>query len=137
MDVCLVAGTRTKQDAPTRAEALYDSALFRKSRRYARARFDRWHILSARYGLVDPDRTIEPYDVTLEGLAEPARRAWSLLVLHALLARTEPGASITILAGDDYREFLEPELEERGYTVHVPLEGLRIGEQLNWLEERT
>lgn len=136
MDVCLVAGTRTKRDTAARAEKLYESALFRKSRRYARARCDRWYILSARYGLVEPGRRVEPYDITPEGLSETALRAWSLLALHALLDRTEPGDSITILAGDDFREFLEPELESRGYDVSVPLAGRRIGEQLQWLEER-
>lgn len=136
MDVCLVAGTRTKRDGARRAEELYDSALFHKSRRYARAHFDRWYILSARYGLVDPDRIIEPYDVTLEGMAEAARMAWSLLILRAVLRRAKADDAITLLAGDDYREFLVPELEARGYTVHVPLAGMRIGEQLRWLDDR-
>ncbi|MCE2939855.1 MAG: DUF6884 domain-containing protein [Armatimonadota bacterium] len=40
----------------------------------------------------------------------------------------------TILAGDRYREFLAPMLQARGVQVDVPMQGLRIGEQLRWLD---
>lgn len=40
----------------------------------------------------------------------------------------------TILAGDRYREFLTPMLQARGMRVDVPMQGLRIGEQLRWLD---
>lgn len=42
----------------------------------------------------------------------------------------------TILAGDRYREFLTPMLQARGVQVDVPMQGLRIGEQLRWLDRR-
>ena len=41
--------------------------------------------------------------------------------------------SVTFLAGRRYREFLEPSLRSRGLVVSIPIEGLRIGEQLRWL----
>ena len=41
--------------------------------------------------------------------------------------------SVVFLAGQRYREFLEPSLRSRGLVVSVPMEGLRIGEQLRWL----
>ena len=43
-------------------------------------------------------------------------------------------APTTILAGDRYREFLTPMLQARGVQVDVPMQGLRIGEQLRWLD---
>lgn len=42
----------------------------------------------------------------------------------------------TILAGDRYREFLTPMLQARGVQVDVPMQGLRIGEQLRWLDRQ-
>ncbi|HRD31848.1 MAG TPA: hypothetical protein PLB31_02165 [Fimbriimonadaceae bacterium] len=42
----------------------------------------------------------------------------------------------TILAGDRYREFLTPRLLARGVQVDVPMQGLRIGEQLRWLDRQ-
>jgi hypothetical protein len=40
------------------------------------------------------------------------------------------------LAGHRYREFLTPLLLERNVSVQVPMQGLRIGEQLSWLGSR-
>ena len=40
---------------------------------------------------------------------------------------------MVFLAGERYREFLARHLASRGVEVSVPMEGLRIGEQLSWL----
>ena len=45
---------------------------------------------------------------------------------------------VNILAGKRYREFLVPKLRDYDdVNICVPMEGLRIGEQLRWLNERT
>ena len=41
--------------------------------------------------------------------------------------------TVVFLAGQRYREFLRASLRSRGLSVSVPMEGLRIGEQLGWL----
>lgn len=40
---------------------------------------------------------------------------------------------VVFLAGQRYREFLADHLKSRGIVVEVPMEGLRIGQQLSWL----
>ena len=45
-----------------------------------------------------------------------------------------PDASlIVVLAGQRYREFLMDYLVGRAATVHVPMAGMRNGQQLSWL----
>jgi hypothetical protein len=44
---------------------LYVSSLFMGRRRFVEASCDRWFILSALHGGVDPDEVIEPYDESL------------------------------------------------------------------------
>jgi len=41
--------------------------------------------------------------------------------------------AVQFLAGERYRELLVPLLREAGLEIHIPMEGLRIGEQLAWL----
>ncbi len=41
---------------------------------------------------------------------------------------------VVIFAGQRYREYLEGYLRLRFNSVTVPMEGLRIGQQLNWLK---
>jgi hypothetical protein len=42
---------------------------------------------------------------------------------------------VVMIAGARYREFLIEPLRRRGIVVEAPLEGLRRGEQLNWLSK--
>ena len=44
---------------------MYISDLFIKARRYVETHYDKWFILSAKYHLVEPETSMEPYDETL------------------------------------------------------------------------
>ncbi len=135
-DLCLVSCVKTKLPGRARAKELYVSDWFLKARAVIEAEGWPWRILSAKYGLVDPDAVIEAYEKTLNEMRKDERVEWS----HKVMAALDPGlvdvGSVVIFAGEKYREFLAPALLERGITVHVPMEGLRSGEQLAWLNER-
>ncbi|MBI4544827.1 MAG: hypothetical protein HY703_06515 [Gemmatimonadetes bacterium] len=133
--ICLVACTRRKLDRRARAGELYTTPYFRKCRDFAVSRFDRWYILSAKHALLDPERWIDPYDVTLAGKPLRERTRWAQRVAQALARRAQPGDHVTLLAPAAYREFLVPALRQRGYRVELPLAGLRFGEQLRWLDQ--
>ena len=93
-----------------------------------------WFILSAKHGLVHPDAEIAPYDETLNNMPVAARRGWAKRV-NSQLAETLPNVDeVVIFAGRRYREFIERQLRARFTSVEVPMEGLRIGEQLRWLK---
>jgi hypothetical protein len=96
---------------------------------------DRWFILSALHGLVDPSRVLEPYDRTLKDASAAERRAWSARVVGDL-KRTLGNLGDVIFevhAGTEYREFgLRQGLEREGATIEVPARGLRMGEQLSF-----
>ena len=57
-------------------------------------------------------------------------------VQRQLLEVIPPGAEVILLAGLRYRKDIQPFLQERGFSVAVPLEGMKIGEQLHWLKEQ-
>ena len=135
-NLCLVSCVKKKLPGRASAKELYDSNWFRKARALVEAEGWPWRILSAKYGLVDPDTVIEPYEKTLNAMRRNERVEWSRKVMSALDPRLAGVDSVVIFAGEKYREFLTPELRKRGITVHVPMEGLRSGEQLVWLNER-
>ena len=91
-----------------------------------------WFVLSAKHGLVHPDEVISPYDLTLNTMLVVDRRTWARRVLTELEPYLYGVESVVFLAGQRYREFLEASLRSRGLSVSVPMEGLRIGEQLGW-----
>jgi hypothetical protein len=133
--VVLVACVGHKLDHAAPAARLYRSPWFRKARRYAELVADRWWILSARHGLVAPDEVIAPYDETLRRMSVDQRREWARQVMEQLAPLTDSAQDeVIILAGRAYREFLIMWLVTfLGYTVSVPMEGLGIGRQLQWL----
>jgi cytoplasmic iron level regulating protein YaaA (DUF328/UPF0246 family) len=133
--VALVSCVKKKQSSAAPARDLYLSHLFRGLRRYAESHADVWYILSAEHGLLKPDQVIEPYERTLNTMPKRDRTAWAERVRQQLLEILPANAEVTLLAGLRYREGIETFLREQGFTVSVPLEGLKIGEQLQRLKQ--
>lgn len=132
--VALVSCVKQKRGSASTARDLYLSQLFRGLRHYAELHADVWYILSAEHGVLHPDRVVEPYECTLIAMPKQERVAWAKHVLQQLLDILPADAEIILLAGLRYREDIEPFLRNRGFSVSVPLEGLRIGEQLQHLK---
>ncbi|MBA3891656.1 MAG: hypothetical protein H0X64_14115 [Gemmatimonadaceae bacterium] len=134
--IAMVACARTKRAQSTIARDLYVSDLFSKARAYAEANSADWYILSAKHGAIHPQTVIEPYDMTLNTMGAAEREAWAARVLAQLDDVIQSGDTALFLAGQRYREGLIPDLKARGVQVEVPMEGLPIGAQLQWLARR-
>ncbi len=131
--VGLVGCVKAKRTTVSPAEDLYVSTLFAGRRRYVERTCDQWFVLSAKHGLLEPTAPVEPYDETLKTKGRLERRRWSESVLEQLDAALGDvaGATFEVHAGAEYREHgLTTGLLARGAHVEVPVEGLRIGEQL-------
>lgn len=59
-----------------------------------------WFILSAKHGLLDPERMTEPYDKTLNTMGAVERREWAETVMDALHPRLAGVRSVVIFAGE-------------------------------------
>lgn len=132
-DLCLVSCVSVKRSAAAPASDLYVSPWFRKARACIEVLGCPWYILSAKHGLLDPSATIDPYDETLKAMRVDRRRIWARGVIADLAPRLAGVDVVTLFAGMAYREFLEPELRGRGVELHVPMQGMGIGQQLSWL----
>lgn len=127
--VILIACSAGKLDHPAPAKNLYTGELFKKSKAYAEATGRPYYILSARYGFLEPDKTIPPYNFTLKSLRQRERQAWATRVVDSIVWQVPAGSTITILAGNDYAEPLESILTRTGFAINRPLKGLGIGQQ--------
>lgn len=131
--VYLVSCVSRKRASPALAKDLYVSDWFLKARRYVEATGCPWFILSAKYGLVAPERVIAPHEQMLNTVGVATRRAWAIQVQAQMAEQLPATGRIVVLAGRRYREFLMDYLACRAGVVEVPAAGLRIGEQLSWL----
>jgi DGQHR domain-containing protein len=132
-DIGLVGCSKRKLPRAAPARDLYASPLFRLAARYCTLACDRWFVLSARHGLVEPAEVIEPYDVTLRGLGRADRQAWATRVLGQLQQRGLLGAGHHFLlhAGAACTDPLA-----RLLGAEQPLQGLGIGQRLSWYRRR-
>jgi len=132
--IALVSCVKQKRTSAAPARDLYVSELFRGLRRYAEARAGAWYILSAEHGLLRLDQVVAPYERTLNTMRKPERLAWAAQVQRQLLDVLPPSAEVILLAGARYRENIEPFLRGKGYEVSVPLQGMALGKQLQYLK---
>jgi hypothetical protein len=113
---------------PNKARDAYSSPYFRDNRRYAEKFGDRWLILSAKYGFIDPNFVIPgAYEVTFkkrtprpigdEALAEQVR--------VKRLASTYD--LVEVIGGSDYAERVRRAFDGTGIRVTAPIEGLSLG----------
>ena len=128
----LVSCVSAKRGNVAPAKDLYVSPWFVKARRYIGRTEAPWFILSAEYGLVSPEEPLAPYERTLNNMSVAARRAWAQRVRDQMDILLPSVSRIVVFAGARYREYLMDYLRTRAAIVEVPLEGLRIGEQLAW-----
>ena len=127
--IVLVSCAKSKRSRQSQARDLYCSPLFKAQREYAEAISDQWFILSAKHGLLEPDRQIAPYEKTLKGAPAADKKAWTYRVWADLQRRTTSSDLIVITAGEDYCHYLIPLMEERGHQVQRPLQGWGMGFQ--------
>ena len=132
--IVLISCVSKKLDRKSSAENIYISPLFKKNLTYAKSlNPSEIYILSAEHGLLKLTDEIEPYDKTLNNMRSNEIKEWSKKVIYELKSLTDlEKDEFTFLAGEKYRKFLIPELS----NVKIPMKGLKIGKQLQWLTKQ-
>ena len=132
--VVLISCVSKKLHHKSKAQDLYVSPLFKKNLQYAKSlNPDKIFILSAKYGLLRLNEEIEPYDKTLNKMRSKEIKEWANYVLNQLKKSNDlENDEFIFLAGYNYRKFLLTHIKH----YNIPMQGLRIGKQLQWLTKR-
>lgn len=145
--IALVGCGKQKREAGKEyyAKDLYTSSYFSLKRRNSETYADRWYILSAKHGLINPHLPIRPYDVSMRDLGPVETEEWAKRVVSDLFARgvefEDSGAeALAVFAGKDYYEPILRELDRREeefpLPVVLPFDGLGFHEQMAYLSEQ-
>ena len=140
VDLVLIGCVKTKLEGRHKAKNLFISPLFIGRRARAEAVGAPWFVLSAKFGLLAPDREVDTYDVSLNNASTAERRLWSARVLEQLRDSfgSVAGKTVEVHAGASYRKFgLVQGLKAQGAEVIIPLEHARQGEQLAWYSKQS
>ncbi len=130
--IVLISCSAKKKNYPTQAKDLYDSPLFKYSLKYAETlKPDAIRILSAKYGLLNPEEKIKPYELTLKKMKKEEKIAWAQKVLNQIKKEFDiENTEFIILAGKEYYTYLLPHFKH----WKLPLKGLGIGQRIAWLK---
>ena len=132
MRIALISCSKEKKDYTCPAKELYSASnLFTKQYQFAKKTCDKVYIISAKYGLLNEDEEISPYDVTLKGMNTIQKEQWAGCVADSIKSKEDiNNDTFVILAGRDYYEHLIKYLK----NYELPLEGLKLGERLKKLD---
>lgn len=132
--IVFLSCVKTKREIPCQAQELYVSDLFRKSLAYAKSlNPSKIYILSAKYGLLELDDVIRPYEQTLVGANQITCKRWAVMVYKQMQAKgINFQEEAVFLCGTNYRKYLTTKFPR----ASAPLKHLRIGEQLRFYSEK-
>lgn len=109
----LISCVSSKLDHRAKAKDLYVSPLFKYNLKYAYAlNSDMIFILSAKYGLVDLEEELDPYNQTLNDMKSAQIKLWAERVISNLKKEVNiNNDEIIFLAGERYRKYLIPHIK--------------------------
>jgi len=133
--IVLISCVSKKLNTKERARDIYISPLFKYALKYSQSlNPEKIFILSAKYGLLNLNDEIEPYEKTLNSMKMQEMKEWAERVLNKLKQVSDlEKDEFIFLAGEKYRKFLISNIKNSS----VPLKGLGIGKQLKFLKENT
>lgn len=133
--IVLISCVSKKLSHRAKAKDLYISTLFKLNLKYVnKLSPDGIYILSAKYGLLNLDQKINPYEQTLNNMCANEVKQWAdRVIVQTKKVSVIEETDFVLLAGEKYRKHLIPHLS----GVQIPLKGLGIGKQLQKLKELT
>ncbi len=132
-NVYLLTCSRRKTENVAIAKDLYTSPSFIAARKIAEKEGAIWYIISAKHGLIDPEKKIKPYDLSLRSLSEIEKDKWTSNIVNSIIKNLDTNDKITFLGDDLYFNHLSEKLRLAGFNVTSPLFGKTIDEKLHWL----
>lgn len=128
--VMLMCG-KNKLPHKAKAKDLYTSPRFQKSIEYAKTitAYSCIYILSAKYGLVELEQELAPYDKSLYEMSAQEKKEWAVEVVKSLLSISDPNTDkYFFLTDDTYNEYLLPLLS----NYELPLKGIPQEEHITF-----
>jgi hypothetical protein len=130
MKVGIISTTARKHSGTMRARELYSvSPLFRYSLKYCEESYDQTYILSPQNGLIFPDETVEPNNLSLADKRKSEFKEWQEKVIRQIREQIPQGSELYFHAGNKYKTII-PLLPD--YHCFNQTKNMGIGKQLKF-----
>ena len=136
--VVLLSCTKSKTKHAAPAQELYSaSPMFQKTLEYGKSlKPDKMFILSAKHHLVPLTKKLEPYDKTLKEMPKDEKEKWGEETVKQMKSHgiNVDKDNFIFLTGSEYMKPLTKYIPEA--NIEKPMEGRRMGERLQWLNNQ-
>jgi hypothetical protein len=117
-----------------KAAQAYTSSYFQKNVAYAKRFGDRWMILSAKYGFLDPDDLIEDYNVTFKDKST-SPISISELKEQVLAKKLGEYDEVFVLGGEEYLAAVTGAFEGKQSIIKSPFRGMSIFSRMTAIDK--
>lgn len=132
LTVAVIPCTNQKAKIPGKARDVWSGSHFQFTLAHAERYYDMVVILSYKYGLIEPDFDIEPYDINIKDSSPREKLEWWWLLRPQIaeLSSMMPDL-LAIYTGNYERERIVDEFVKNGVEdIIIPWKGLGIGERM-------
>ena len=119
--IALVACVKETQSRSAKAKDMYVSKVFKSWMNYAEScGANQIYILSGKYGLLELDEKINPYDFNLNFVKPQERKLWAQQVIQNLGDKARLNEDeFLVLANPTYSEYLIPHLKHYSMPLEI------------------
>ncbi len=132
----LIGCVKTKKEGRLKAVDKYNSPLFKKELEYAKKicnNVNDIYILSAKYGLIELDKIIDDYNLTLNNFSEKEKKKWAVsVIIQSRKYNFKKDEEIIFLCGNNYSKYLKMYFT----NYKDPTQNLSLGNTLKWYNEK-
>lgn len=131
--VAIIPCTNQKSDRPGPAREVWVGNHFQLILAHAEMFYDTVYIMSYKYGLIEPDALIEPYDIDLRTANAGTRlRWWAKMKGDIADVSSESPLLVALYTGAVERDRIITEFVRNGVEqVITPFEGLKVGDRMS------
>lgn len=131
--IVFISCAKSKQKSRSMAQDMYISPLFKKQLAFAKTfNPDKIYILSAKYGVVELEQYISPYDLTLNDMPNSKRKEWAYKCYLQLKKKNiNFNEKAIFLCGENYHKYLSQVFK----NAEIPLGDLPFGKRLQYLNQ--
>lgn len=136
MSIQVIIGCgKRKHPIPAPAADMYLSQLFTSARQWCEEGGMPWRIMSAQHGILDPDSSIEPYDLALSMLnSDELAEYRDRIAFQWSTGFASRPTRVVLLASSLYARTFAKAISGQE-SVEEPLAGLGFGRRIHWLQK--
>ena len=131
--IAIIPCTNQKSDIPGPAKEVWQGSHFQLTLAHAEVFYDKVYVMSFKYGMIDPDMEIEPYDINIKFANARQRLEWWWRVrddIKRIVTEDDPEL-VAVYTGNFDRERIMREFVRNGFrNVIVPWEHNTIGQRM-------